>query len=165
MTDKPPITIRTTLHPGDIGYIVYLHGLLYAQEYNFGPEFECDMAIGLGEFLRNYDPSKERVWIAELDGRIVGALIIGYVMGEEARVRWVILHPDARGRGLSRQMLNEALAFCQEVGYKSVSLGTLPFLDAARHLYESAGFKKTQEITVNQWGIQNLTLLTYRLDL
>ena len=146
------MNIRTELRPGDIGYIIYLHGTLYAQEYALDQTFEGDVAIRMGEFAKTYDPSKDYAAVAELEGRIAGAVFINGLSDERAQLRWFLVHPDARGRGLGRQLIDGAKAFCRERGFAKVSLWTISELKAAAHLYRQAGFVITREETHEIWG-------------
>ena len=146
------MNIRTELKPGDIGYIIYLHAELYAQEYALDHTFESDVAIGMGKFAKTYDPRTDYFAVAELDGRIVGSIIINGLSAEEARLRWFLVHPDARGRGLGRQLIEGAIAFCRERGFKRVTLWTISELHAAAHLYRTAGFVVMREDTHEIWG-------------
>ena len=144
--------IRTGLGPGDIGYIIYLHGVLYAQEYELDRTFEGDVAIRMGEFAKTYDPRKDYFAVAELDGKIVGSIVINGLSDETAQLRWFLVHPDARGRGLGHQLIDGAIAFCREHGFKKVALWTISELKAAAHLYRQAGFVVTREETHTIWG-------------
>lgn len=158
------MTIRTGLQPGDIGYIIYLHGVLYAQEYDLDRTFEGDVAIRMGEFARAYDPSRDYFAVAELDGKIVGSIVINGLSGEMAQLRWFLVHPDARGRGLGHQLIDSALSFCRERGFKKVTLWTISELKAAAHLYRQAGFVVTREETHEIWGATR-TEQEYELNL
>ena len=144
--------IRTNIEPGDIGYVVYLHGILYAGEYGLDHTFEGYVAAGLGEFAKSVDGRKDRLWLAEKEGRIVGSVAIVGLAGGTAQLRWFLVHPDARGGGLGRELLREALAFCRERGYGSVFLWTISELKAAAHLYAEAGFQRTEQKTHELWG-------------
>jgi GNAT superfamily N-acetyltransferase len=158
------ITIRTELNPGDIGYIIYLHGTLYAREYALDRTFEGDVAIRMGEFAKTYDPRKDYVAVAEADGQIVGAIFINGVSDEIAQLRWFLVHPNIRGRGLGRELINGTLQFCRERGFKKVRLWTISELKAAAHLYRQAGFVVTREETHEIWGATR-TEQEYELDL
>ncbi len=144
--------IRTGLEPGDIGYIIYLHGVLYAREYDLDRSFEGDVAIRMGEFAKTYDSSKDHFAVAELEGKIVGSIVINGLSDESAQLRWFLVHPDARGRGLGHQLIDSAIAFCRERGFKKVTLWTVSELKAAARLYRQAGFKITREETHEIWG-------------
>ena len=158
------MNIRTQLKPGDIGYIIYLHGALYAQEYELDQTFEGDVAIKMGEFAKTYDPNKDYFAVAELNGQIVGSIVINGLSDEIALLRWFLVHPDARGRGLGHQLIDNALAFCRERGFKKVRLWTIGELKAAAHLYKEAGFVVTREETHEIWGAQR-TEQEYELTL
>src|SRR5215467_7965675 len=98
------IAIRTELKPGDIGYVVYMHGCLYKKEYNYGIEFETYVAEGLAEFYRQYDVEKDRVWICEHKNKIVGFLLLMH-RGDVAQLRYFILDPKYRGIGLGNKLM------------------------------------------------------------
>jgi GNAT superfamily N-acetyltransferase len=137
------VTLRTGLRPGDLGTIVHLHGALYARERGFDPTFEAYVATYLAEFARAAT-DRERIWIAERNGRIVGCVAIVAAGPETAQLRWYLVHPDARGAGLGKRLLHEAVAFCREQGYANVILWTESTLTTAAHVYRSAGFRKVE---------------------
>lgn len=157
-------TIRTKLEPGDLGYLIYLHGVLYAREYGLDGTFEGGVAERLGKFVQQYDPRKDYFALADLDGRIVGSIVINGLSEDLAQLRWFLVHPDARGRGLGRELINRALAFCRERGFKKVHLWTITELAVARHLYLQAGFVVTREETHEIWGATH-TEQEYELEL
>jgi peptidyl-dipeptidase Dcp len=138
------ITIRTELKPGDIGYITYLHGSLYKEEYNYGIEFETYVAEGLCEFYRNYNPSMDRVWICEHKTRIIGFLLL-MSRGDSAQLRYFLLKPEYRGIGLGTKLINLYMDFLHQCNYKHSFLWTTNELPAAAYLYKKAGFKLTEE--------------------
>jgi len=144
--------IRHHLKPGDIGYLTYLHGISYAKEYGYDPTFEAYVAHGLAEFVQSFSPDRDRIWMAETSGQIIGSIaIIGHSkLG--AQLRWFLVHPDYRGLGLGRELAKEALLFCRGHGYKTIFLWTTSELSVARHLYTSIGFRKTEEQTHAIWG-------------
>ena len=144
--------IRTHIEPGDIGYLIFLHGMLYAREYGLDQTFEGDVAIKLGEFAKSYDPAKDYFAVAEIDGRIVGSIVISGLPDQVAQLRFFLVHPDARGHGLGRRLMQDALTFCREKGVRNVWLWTISELKAAAHLYRDAGFKVTKENTHEIWG-------------
>jgi N-acetylglutamate synthase-like GNAT family acetyltransferase len=148
---KENITLRTTLQPGDIGTIVYLHGILYAREYGFDHMFEAYVAGPLSEFAHSGSEG-ERLWIAERDGQIVGCIAIVTASAEVAQLRWFLVHPDARGAGLGRRLLDAAVAFSREQGYQQIILWTVSALEAAAHLYRGGGFRKVEEKPAHEWG-------------
>ena len=144
--------IRTDIRPGDIGYIIYLHGTLYAREYNLDHTFEGYVASGLGEFAKSFDKRKDRLWLAEESERIVGSIAIAGQADQTAQLRWFLVHPEARGSGLGSRLLGDALEFCCSSEFKSVFLWTLSDLNAAARLYQQAGFHRTEQKTHEIWG-------------
>lgn len=157
------ITVRHTAEPGDIGYITYMHGWIYKQEYNYTTAFEAYVAQSFYDFLLNYNADRDRLWIAEHNCGIIGS--IGIVSrGDRAQLRWFLLHPDYRGIGLGMRLLNEAIAFCRKKGYKTVYLDTTDDLDKAIDMYTQAGFVKVAEKENHTWK-DNLLELEFELGL
>ena len=152
VTQTGEVNIRTTMEPGDLGYVIYLHGVLYAREYNLDRTFEGGVAERFGEFAKQYDPRKDLFAVAELDGRIVGSIVIHGLDDRVAMLRYFLLHPDARGRGLGRELMSRAIEFCRERGFRKVVLWTISELKAAAHLYQDFGFVVTREKTHEIWG-------------
>jgi GNAT superfamily N-acetyltransferase len=152
MTDQD-ITVRHDLRPGDMGRVIAQHGELYAREYCFDHGFEAYVAETMAEFGKLARPGRDRLWVAERGGHLLGSIaIIGREEGL-AQLRWFLVHPDARGAGLGRRLVDEALAFCRSAGYRSVCLWTVNGLDAAAHLYLKSGFRKTEaKPAVALWG-------------
>jgi N-acetylglutamate synthase-like GNAT family acetyltransferase len=139
------INIRTTLQPGDIGYISYLHGSIYGNEYGYGIGFESYVAAGLAEFYRQYDVERDRVWIAEHAGMIVGFLLLMHREEAVAQLRYFILAPGYRGVGLGKKLMTLCMDFLEETGYKSAYLWTTSELPAAAALYKRFGFAVVEE--------------------
>jgi ribosomal protein S18 acetylase RimI-like enzyme len=104
------------------------------------------------QFVLSFDSRKDRLWLAELDGRIVGSVAIVGRADNAAQLRWFLVHPDCRGQGLGRTLLDEALRFCHECGFRLVYLWTFSELTAAAHLYRDAGFRRTELKTHRIWG-------------
>jgi GNAT superfamily N-acetyltransferase len=152
MTPAVPITLRTHLQPGDLGTIVRMHGLLYAQESGFDPTFEAYVAGPLSEFVRAGLP-RERIWLAEHEAKLVGCVAIVAASAENAQLRWFLVDPAVRGQGLGTRLLREAVLFCQEQGYRNIILWTVSALAAAARLYLAAGFTKTEEKSGRMWGV------------
>lgn len=161
--DPEEITIRHKIKPGDAGYITYMHGWIYKQEYNYSTAFESYVAQSFYEFLQNYDPELDRLWIAEHNGEIIGCVgIVNH--GERAQLRWFLLHPDYRGIGLGKRLLKTALDHCRQKKYKSVYLDTTDDLEKAIAMYEKAGFIKVAEKENNSWR-EDLTELEFEMEL
>ena len=145
------IKIRTDLKPGDIGYVIYLHGHFYKKEFDYGIEFETYVASGLAEFYQHYDKQKDRVWICEHEDKIVGFLLLMH-RGDAAQLRYFILEPAYRGIGLGNKLLKLYMDFLKEKNYKSSYLLTTDELPASAHLYKKFGFRLTEEKRSNAFG-------------
>jgi N-acetylglutamate synthase-like GNAT family acetyltransferase len=157
------VSIRNQLKPGDIGYLTYLHGILYANELGWDYTFEAYVAGPLAVFATAYN-DRERIWIVEKDGQIAGSIAIVEASEREAQLRWLLLTPDLRGYGLGRLLVEQALEFCKEQGYSSVFLWTVSLLTVATKLYQSVDFHLTEQKTNTIWGAE-LTEQRYDLEL
>jgi N-acetylglutamate synthase-like GNAT family acetyltransferase len=144
--------IHSGLRPGDLGYVIYLHGTLYAKEYNLDHTFEGEVAAKMGDFAKQFDPQKDFFAVAEDDGQIVGSIAIHGLGEDRALLRWFLLHPSVRGRGLGKKLFADALNFCRERGFRTVNLWTISELTTAAHLYRKAGFRVVEENTREFWG-------------
>ncbi len=140
--------------PGLIGRVVAMHAAYYGGRTALGTAFEAKVAGGLAEFSTRLDRPDNAIWGAYLDGRIVGSIAIDGedLDGNRAHLRWFIVDGVARGTGVGRQLIDHALAFCDERGFTETHLWTIEGLDAARHLYERNGFVLTEEYVGDQWG-------------
>lgn len=154
MSTQNNLQIVSGYHPGMIGRIAEMHGSYYAREHNFGSFFEAKVATELAEFSRRLDNECNQIWLAMLNGRVVGSVAIdGEDLGNgEAHLRWFILDDSCRGNGTGRKLIAEAMKFCDKRGFSAVQLWTFNKLTAARSLYESFGFKLTKEWKGDQWG-------------
>lgn len=146
------VRVRTGLMPGDVGQITYLHGVVYDEEYGLDTTFEAYVAKPLAEFTLNQDNPRQRIWVMEKDGVVCGCAAVVEHSLEEAQFRWLILSREARGVGLGRRLVEWALGFCRDQGYRSVFLWTFSELEAAAHLYRSYGFELTEGKTHVVWG-------------
>ena len=156
------ISIRTGLRPGDIGYISWLHGSLYAEEYQYGISFEAYVAKGFYEFYAQYDPQKDRVWICEDGERIVGFLLCMHREKQTAQLRYFILLPAYRGMGLGKKLMELFMEFLREKKYRACYLWTTHEQTAAAALYKKFGFRLTEEKASDAFGKK---LMEQRYDL
>ncbi len=145
------IDIRTEFRPGDLGYLVYLHGKLYYEEYGYGLPFESYVASSLHEFYEEYNPEKERAWICEHDNQMIGFLSLKN-RGAVAQLRYFILLPVYRGMGLGSYLMQLYMDFMRQCGYRSAYLLTTSELGAALHLYQKFGFCLVEEQTSDAFG-------------
>ena len=155
------ITIRHDFRPGDAGRLIELHGLLYSEEYGFDHTFEAYVAKPLAEFMMSQTP-RERIWLVDSNGVLMGSIAIVKHSETDAQLRWFLLDPSLRGRGLGNRLMEEAIEFCRECGYERVFLWTVSSLQAAAQVYRKANFRITEELTHKIWGC---TLTEQRYDL
>jgi GNAT superfamily N-acetyltransferase len=159
------VQIRLLGKPGDLGWVVQAHGELYAAEFGWDCTFEALVARIVADFAAEHDPTRDRAWIADLDGRRVGCVFC--VAGDEpgtAKLRILLVHPDARGHGVGRRLVDTCVAFAREAGYDRVRLWTNDVLAAARSIYLAVGFRLVTEAPHHSFGV-DLVGQDYELDL
>ena len=137
---EPSFVLRRH-QPGDIGWVIHRQGKLYAEEYGWDETYDGLVAEILAAFVRNFDEKRERAWIAEMDGAIVGSVFLVRQDDAVAKLRLLYVEPAARGLGLGARLVDECIAFARGKGYRTLTLWTNDILIAARRIYEAAGFR------------------------
>jgi DNA-binding MarR family transcriptional regulator/GNAT superfamily N-acetyltransferase len=138
--------------PGDMGWIIHRHGVLYAEEYGLDESFEAMVARIAATFIENFDARRERCWIAERDGEIVGSVLLAKGGEEVAKLRLLYVEPKARGLGIGSRLVSECIGFARRAGYRKITLWTNDVLVSARRIYQAAGFRLVQEEPHHSFG-------------
>jgi DNA-binding MarR family transcriptional regulator/GNAT superfamily N-acetyltransferase len=159
----PPAMLREP-RPGDMGWVVQSHGALYASEYGFDASFEGLVAEIAAKFLASFDASRERCWIAEIDGAPVGSIFLVRHSDDVAKLRLLLIDPAGRGHGLGRRLVGECIAFARACGYRKITLWTQSILVAARKIYQEAGFVLVATEPHRSFG-QSLVGETWEMEL
>jgi GNAT superfamily N-acetyltransferase len=144
--------ILRPLAPGDLGWVIHRNGILYYEEYGWDETFEALVAEVLGKFARKLDPPRERAWIAERDGQIVGSIFCVSKSKTVAALRVLYVEPSARGLGIGTRLVDECIAFAREAGYQTLTLWTNSVLDSARRIYQARGFTLIEEERHHSFG-------------
>jgi DNA-binding MarR family transcriptional regulator/N-acetylglutamate synthase-like GNAT family acetyltransferase len=161
---KPAYILRTH-QPGDMGWMVQRHGILYSQEYGYDEHFEALVAKIAAEFIQNLDTRRERCWIAEKDGENVGCVLLVKKSQTVAKLRVLLVEPSARGLGIGHRLVEECVQFARRTGYKKIMLWTQSELTAARRIYQKCGFRLVGKQRHDSWGRTNLIAETWELKL
>jgi GNAT superfamily N-acetyltransferase len=148
---KVPYLLRPH-KPGDMGWVVHRHAALYTQEYGWDERFEALVAGIVKTFIERYDPKRERCWIAEKDGEIVGSVFLITHSKTVAQIRLMLVEPKARGLGIGARLVDECILFAREKGYRKITLWTNSILLAARHIYRKAGFRLVHKERHHSFG-------------
>jgi len=162
--EKAPYLLRTH-QAGDIGWVVYRHGVLYSEEYGYDERFEALVARIVAEFVERYNPQRERCWIAEKDGERVGSVFLVSKSKQTAKLRLLLVEPSARGLGIGKRLVDECIRFARQARYKKTVLWTQSELKAARSIYEKAGFRLIREERHSSWSRDDLVAETWELKL
>jgi GNAT superfamily N-acetyltransferase len=158
------VTIRRIGEPGDLGWVVMAHGQVYAEEFGWDNSFEALVAQIVAGYAAEHDPTRERAWVAEVDGERVGCVFCVAKDEVTAQLRILLVHPRGRGLGLGARLVDECVEFARRVGYERIVLWTNHPLVAARHVYLAFGFVLTDEESHHSFG-HDLVGQTYELDL
>jgi ribosomal protein S18 acetylase RimI-like enzyme len=148
---RPSVRLRRP-RAGDFGRVVALHGELYAREFGYDRRFEALVAGIVAGFIDNYDAGKERCWIAERGGEVVGSVFLVRQSPTVAKLRLLIIHPAARGIGLGKRLTRACIAFARRKGYRKIVLWTQSHLAAARAIYQAEHFRKTKSAPHRSFG-------------
>jgi DNA-binding MarR family transcriptional regulator/N-acetylglutamate synthase-like GNAT family acetyltransferase len=156
--------ILRPLRPGDMGWIVHRHGVLYSEEYGWDERFEGLVAGIAAKFIENYDPQREHCWIAECNNEILGCVFLVRHTKTVGKLRLLLVEPSARGLGLGQRLVEECIRFGRQAGYRKIVLWTNDVLKAARHIYQKAGFRRVRKERHHSFG-HDLTSETWELKL
>ncbi len=160
---KTPYLLRQH-EPGDMGWVVHRQAILYSEEYGWDGTYEALAAEIVAQFIKNYDPKRERAWVAEKDGERVGAVFVAKESEEIAKLRLLHVEREARGLGIGKRLVEECIRFARQAGYQKMTLWTQSILHAARGIYKKAGFRIVHEKNHHSFG-KNLTAETWELNL
>jgi len=150
-SDINPINIRP-FKPKDIDHIIERHMELYSAEYEFDTTFMDYVSEAVYDFVNSYDKDRENIWVAELNGKAIGSIAIVKADNSTAQLRWFLIEPGIRGKGLGKNLMGTVMEFCKEKNYSRVFLWTISNLKAARHLYKYYGFELTETCEHDVWG-------------
>jgi len=153
-TISEDIQFVTGYNPGLVGRVTELHANYYLRHWGFTAFFETRVATEMSEFINRYDDTRDCTWSAVVDGRIEASITIDGIdaSGKGAHLRWFIASDKLRGKGIGARLIDLAMGFCRQKGYRKVFLHTFKGLEPARHLYEKHAFMLVESRPGDQWG-------------
>ncbi|HZA40080.1 MAG TPA: helix-turn-helix domain-containing GNAT family N-acetyltransferase [Actinomycetota bacterium] len=163
-TRSEPSYVIRPLGPGDLGWVVHRHGVLYATEYGWDETFEGLVAQIVADYARDRDERRESAWIAEVHGEPAGCVFCTKREEHVAQLRLLLVEPETRGMGLGARLVDECIRFARRAGYRQIMLWTNDVLTAARRIYEKAGFQLVEEGPHKSFG-KDLVEQTWALTL
>jgi DNA-binding MarR family transcriptional regulator/GNAT superfamily N-acetyltransferase len=161
---RPAAYVLRSPDPGDLGWVVRQHGVLYADEYHFDAGFEALVARIVADYANDHDPRREAAWIAEVDGEPAGCVFCVRKDDSTAQLRLLLVDPAARGLGIGARLVSECVSFARRAGYSELVLWTNDILTAALHVYQAAGFRLVRQEQHQSFG-HDLTGQTWQLTL
>jgi GNAT superfamily N-acetyltransferase len=164
MAETEPFILRRP-RAGDYGWVVQKNGEVYHREYQWNEEYEGLVAGIVADFIKNFDPERERCWIAEKDGENIGCVFLVKKDDETAKLRVLLVDPKARGLGLGGSLVRECTLFARQAGYKKITLWTNSILTSARRLYEKEGYVLKERTPIRAFGHDDLESQVWELDL
>jgi DNA-binding MarR family transcriptional regulator/GNAT superfamily N-acetyltransferase len=162
-TRKESFTLRPH-RPGDMGWVIHRHGVLYWREWGYDETMEALVASVTVDFINNFKPAREHCWIAERDSEVIGSIFVVEKSKTVAKLRLLLVEPTARGLGLGGRLVEEVIQFSKKAGYKKIVLWTQSELTAARKIYQAKGFKLVAEEKHHSFS-KDLVAETWELSL
>jgi len=151
--DGARVATRRLDRPGDLGWVVMAHGQVYAEEFGWDTSFEALVARIVADYAADHDPVREAAWIAEVDGERAGCVFCVAADEATAKLRILLVHPDARGQGLGTRLVDTCLDFARAAGYRRITLWTNDVLVSARRIYQAAAFTLVEEERHHSFGV------------
>ncbi|HJR54806.1 MAG TPA: GNAT family N-acetyltransferase [Gemmatimonadota bacterium] len=131
----------------DFAWVIGRHRDFYRREHGWDDRFMNLVEQVVADFVRDFDPARERCWIADLGGRPVGSvfLVAHPERAGVAKLRLLLVEPEARGLGIGAGLVAECTAFARATGYRAITLWTSSVLHGARRIYEAEGYRLVRE--------------------
>ena len=153
---KSGISVHEVFLLGDLGQLIYIHGIQNFADFGFNQVHEAYCAKIAAEFILEQNAKRSRTWLTKKGGKVVGSIFVVERPNNEAQIRLLFVDKELRGIGLGRWLVLEAVRYCRQSGFDSVFLWTVDGLDRAASIYESAGFVRTERKPDSSWGRQSV---------